>query len=419
QAVDEEAELALLAMLGNNMATVVEKARLLDEVQRRERRARALSDIQARLTTTLDRSELLTLIMTYARDLLEVEATSVWELDEQQGEAPPVLRSYVATGPRSHDVTGLCVPAGQGIIGHVVATGEVVRVEDVAHDTRHYAKIDAASGFETRSILCVPLQAPSIQLGPERGMVQATIIGGAQALNKIGGPFSEDDVELFRSFANLSATVLQLSRLYGETHDLLMGMIKALAAAVDARDRYNRQHSQRVSDYSVAIARTLGMSSEAVYHVRVGSLLHDIGKIGVPDAVLDKPSRLDDDELTEMRSHTVKGHAILSQQELRWLLRAELPALLQHHERLDGTGYPHAISGDNISQIGRIVAVADVFDALTSARPYKEPWPAEQAIAYLQQRVGSEFDPQAVTALAQAVAEGQIVMAHATLAIAP
>jgi putative nucleotidyltransferase with HDIG domain len=196
-------------------------------------------------------------------------------------------------------------------------------------------------------------------------------------------------------------------------------MIKALAAAVDARDRYNRQHSQRVSDYSVAIARTLGMSSETVYHVRVGSLLHDIGKIGVPDAVLDKPGRLDDEELAEMRSHTVKGHAILSQQELRWLLRAELPALLQHHERLDGTGYPHAIGGDDISQIGRIVAVADVFDALTSARPYKEPWPADQAIAYLQERVGSEFDPQAVAALAQAFAEGQIVMAHGTLAITP
>jgi HD-GYP domain-containing protein (c-di-GMP phosphodiesterase class II) len=408
EAVNDEAELAVLAMLGNNMATVIEKVRLLDEVQRRERRARALADIQARLTTTLDRHELLTQIMTYARDLLEVEATSVWELTEQQGAGQPVLRSYVATGPHGEQVTGITVPYGQGIIGHVVATGRVMLVEDVTSDQRHYQQIDSASGFVTRSILCVPLQAPSIQLGPERGTIAASIIGGAQALNKREGTFSDEDVDLFTSFANLAATVLQLSRLYGETQDLLMGMIKALAAAVDARDRYNQQHSQRVSDVSVAVAQAMGLSSDEIYHVRLGSLLHDIGKIGIPDAVLDKPSRLSDDELTEMRSHTTKGYAIMSQQELRWLLRAELPALLQHHERLDGNGYPHGIAGESITRIARIVAVADVFDALTSARPYKAPWLPEQAIAYLQERAGSEFDPQVVAALAQAYAGGQI-----------
>jgi putative nucleotidyltransferase with HDIG domain len=260
----------------------------------------------------------------------------------------------------------------------------------------------------TRSILCVPLQAPSIQLGPERGMVESSFIGGAQALNKLGGPFSEDDIDLFKSFANLAATVLQLARLYTEAHELLMGMIKAMAAAVDARDRYNRQHSQRVSDYSVAIAREMGMPSEEVYHVRIGSLLHDIGKIGIPDAILDKPSRLNDDELSEMRSHTTKGYEIMSQEELRWLLREELPALLQHHERLDGQGYPQQISGEAITEIARIVAVADVFDALTSARPYKEPWTAERTIAYLSERAGTEFDPRAVAALARARSRGRI-----------
>ena len=146
-------------------------------------------------------------------------------------------------------------------------------------------------------------------------------------------------------------------------------MIKALAEAVDARDRHNRQHSQRVSDSSVAVAEELGLTRDEVYHVRLGSLLHDIGKIGVPDAILDKPGRLDDDELVEMRSHTTKGFDILSQQELRWLLRHELPALLEHHERLDGQGYPNHLTSEQISQIGRIVAVADVFDALTSDRP--------------------------------------------------
>jgi putative nucleotidyltransferase with HDIG domain len=406
--IDSDEELMVLRVLGNNMASVIEKARLLDEAQRRERRARALADIQARLTTTLDRNELLTLIMNYARDLLEVEATSVWEVDERQEDGQIVLRSHVATGEHGEQISGITVPYGQGIIGHVVATGEVMLVADVSRDERHYQQVDEQSGFVTRSILCVPLQAPSIQLGPERGMVPARIIGGAQALNKIGGTFTEDDTELFKSFANLAGTVLQLSRLYGDTQNMLMGMIKALAAAVDARDRHNRQHSLRVSDFSVAIAREMGLENEDVYHVRLGSLLHDIGKIGIPDAVLDKPGRLDEAELIEMRSHTTKGYDIMSQEELRWLLQAELPALLQHHERLDGKGYPYNIGGEEISRIGRIVAVADVFDALTSARPYKEPWTAENTIAYLQERAGSEFDAAAVAALARARTKGQI-----------
>lgn len=404
-AVDSADELALLRILGNVMVSVIDKARLLDETHRRELRQRALADIAARLTTTLDRQELLTLIMDYARDLLDCEATSVWEIDDED-EEHPVLRPHVATGDRGEKVAEMTVPLGQGIIGHVVATGEVIRVDDVSKDARHYQTVDRQSGFVTRSILCVPLQAPSIQLGAQRGRVEARIIGGAQALNKSGGPFSEDDVALFASFANLAATVLQLSRLYADTQDLMFGMIKALVEAVDARDRNNQHHSRRVSDFSVAIAEELGLSDEQVYHVRIGSLLHDIGKIGVPDAILDKPGRLDDAELVEMRSHTTKGYDIMSQAELQRLLRIELPALLQHHERLDGKGYPYRISGEQIVWISRIVAVADVFDALTSARPYKEPWSAETAIAYLSERKDAEFDAACVEALARARAKG-------------
>lgn len=404
-AIDANEELALLRILGNVMVSVIDKTRLLEETHRRERRQRALADIAARLTTTLDRQQLLTLIMDYARELLNCEATSVWEIDNED-EANPVLRSHVATGSRGEKVAGIAVPFGQGIIGHVVATGQAIRLDDVRNDVRHYQAVDQQSGFVTRSILCVPLHAPSIELGAERGRVEARIIGGAQALNKIGGPFTDDDVTLFESFANLAATVLQLSRLYADTQNLLLGMIKALVEAVDARDRNNQHHSRRVSDFSVAIAEELGLSDEQTFHVRIGSLLHDIGKIGVPDAILDKPGRLTAEELVEMRSHTTKGYEIMSQEELRRLLRIELPALLQHHERLDGNGYPYRITGDQISWIARIVAVADVFDALTSARPYKEPWSAERAIAYLNERKGIEFDPACVEALTRARTKG-------------
>lgn len=402
-AVDEDEELALLQLLANCMVNEIEKTRLLNEARKRERRLEALVDIISRLTTTLDRDELLTQIMVYARDLLDVEATSVWELDEQRG----LLVLHVATGERSAALREITVPVGEGFIGRAVAEGRNLLVQDASLDPRHHRQVDQLSGFETRSVLTVPLRSPNIQLG-ERGALAEAIIGGAQAVNKREGQFSTDDVALFEALAAQAATVLRLARLYGDTQNLLIGMIKALAEAVDARDRHNREHSQRVADFAVAIAEELGLLRSEIYHVRLGSLLHDIGKIGVPDAILDKPGRLNDDELAEMRSHPAKGYSILSQEELRWLLREELPALLEHHERLDGTGYPNQLEADQISRIGRIVAVADVFDALTSERPYKPGWATERALTYLQARKGTEFDAGCVDALCAAYASGSI-----------
>jgi HD-GYP domain-containing protein (c-di-GMP phosphodiesterase class II) len=405
-AIDDPDEFALLELVGTCMVGAIEKARLLEDATRRERGLSALVEIISRLTTTLDRDSILTMIMTHARELLDVEATSVWQLDDEHG----VLTPYVATGAQSDAVRQVSVPLGQGIIGHVVATGERMLVADVSKEQRHYQQADAQTGFSTRSVLCVPLRAPGIDLGPERGTIKSTTIGGAQAINKRGGAqFTPDDIALFETFASQAATVLQLSRLYAETNLLLLGMMKALADAVDARDRHNRQHSQRVSDFSVAIAEELGLEREEIYHVRIGSILHDIGKIGIPDAILDKPGQLTDEERVEMNSHTTKGFAILSQDELRRLLRAELPALLQHHERLDGKGYPHALRADQISQIARIVAVADVFDALTSVRPYRASWEVARTLAYLDERTGSEFDPACVAALIRARVNGKIV----------
>jgi putative nucleotidyltransferase with HDIG domain len=405
ESIDDEEELALLQLLGQCMVNGIEKTRLLNEAQRREQRLGALVDIISRLTTTLDRDELLKRIMDHARDLLDVEATSVWELDEQRN----LLVLHVATGDSGEKLKEVTLPVGEGYIGEAVARGRLVLAQDVQHDPRHYKKVDQQTGFITRSVLTIPLRSPSIQLGTERGELHEAIIGGAQAINKRTGHFTNDDIALFEALAAQAATVLRLSRLYTDTEKLLIGMIKALANAVDARDRHNRQHSQRVSDFSVAIAEEMRLSREDVYHVRMGSLLHDIGKIGIPDEILDKPGRLTDDELAEMRSHTTKGHEILSQQELRWLLRTELPALLQHHERLDGKGYPQQLTEKDISWIAKIIAVADVFDALSSDRPYKPGWDVEKVLEYLRERKGTEFDSACVDALCRARQNGKIV----------
>jgi HD-GYP domain-containing protein (c-di-GMP phosphodiesterase class II) len=407
EAVNDAEELAVLNLLGNRMVSEIEKARLLNEANRREKRLSALVDIISQLTTTLERDRLLTLIMNHARDLLEVEATSVWELDEPE----QLLRLHVATGDRGDKLKAVTVPVGQGLIGECVKTGQRILVADVAQDPRHNKQVDEHSGFVTRSILSVPLRAPSIQLGRERGVLKESIIGGAQAVNKRGGgTFTQDDIELFEALASQAATVLQLARLYDDTSKLFEGVIKVVAGAVDAKDPYTQGHSQRVSEFSVAIAEELGLPQEQIYHIRIGGILHDVGKIGVPDAILKKPDRLTEEEMDEMRQHPTKGYEIMQQEELRWLLRDELPALLEHHERLDGRGYPNGLKGEQIHEIGRIVAVADVFDALTSDRPYRAGMSIDDAFAILRRGAGTELDSACVEALWRARQTGKVLM---------
>lgn len=406
--IDTSATLSLLQLLGGRLVTEVEKARLLAQAQRRERRQSALVDIISHITTTLDRDELLNRIMRHATNLLEVEATSIWEQDEETGD----LVLHVATGTGSARLSQTRVPAGAGIIGYVTRTGELVVSDDVRNDTRFYSRIDETTGFVTRSILCVPLRAPNIQLGDERGSLHEAILGGAQAINKRNGKtFSDEDISLFETLASQAATVLRLSHLYEDTSKLFFGIIKAVTSAIDLKDPYTRGHSQRVADFSVAIAHELGLSDEDVYNIRIGGMLHDVGKIGVSDTILKKPNRLTDSEMDEMKRHPDFGVKVLEDAELQGLLRAIVPALAQHHERLDGRGYPRGLRGDAISQIGRIVAVADAFDAMTSDRPYRPGMAIETALRILRDGSGHEYDAVCVQALIAALEHGRIIVA--------
>jgi HD-GYP domain-containing protein (c-di-GMP phosphodiesterase class II) len=404
--IDEPDELPLLELLGNRLITEVEKARLLEDAQRRERRQSALVDIISRITSTLDRDQLLDRIMNHARDLLDVEATSIWVQDEHTRE----LVLHIATGERREHLREVRVPSGQGIIGYVASTGERVFANDVRTDPRFYGGVDEASGFVTRSIVCVPLRAPAIELGEGRGSLQEAIVGGAQALNKRNdAPFTEEDAELFETLASQAATVLRLSRLYDETSDMFLGIVDAVAGAVDLRDPDTAGHSQRVSDFSVAISRELGLSAEEIYRVRISGILHDVGKIGIPDAILTKAGGLSEEEWAVMRSHTTKGaEMLLKNARLARRLHYAVPALAEHHERLDGRGYPNHLRGDAISLLGRIVAVADAFDAMTADRRYRPGRSVDEALRVLREAAGTEFDAACVKALIAAREKGAI-----------
>lgn len=183
--------------------------------------------------------------------------------------------------------------------------------------------------------------------------------------------------------------------------DLYISTVKSLATAIDARDQVTHEHIHRVQGYAVAVAEKLGMTGVEMEAVKTGALLHDIGKLGVPDYVLLKPGTLTEEEFEKMKRHVVIGEAILEPVPFPWPVAS---IVRHHHERWDGTGYPDNLIGEQIPRGARVLAVADVYDALTSNRPYRSAWSQESAIEYIQSRAGTQFDPQVVDAFMAVVA---------------
>jgi putative two-component system response regulator len=184
---------------------------------------------------------------------------------------------------------------------------------------------------------------------------------------------------------------------------LLVDALRSLAAAIETRDDYTGGHVERVARYAAATGRELGLAGDELHALWVGALLHDVGKIGVSDAVLRKPAPLTAEEYAEMRRHPEIGARIM---EGSSFLRPGHAAVLHHQERWDGTGYPFGIAGEDISLHGRIVAVVDAYDAIVSHRPYRSGGTCEEALAELRRHAGTQFDPAVVSAFERAAARG-------------
>jgi putative nucleotidyltransferase with HDIG domain len=387
--------------LASRLAIELNRIQIVEESEQYSNRMEALVTIIEQITSTLDHDQILERIIEYASRLLNTEASSLFMRQENGA-----LQLFLSTNMADLKGVNVVVPAGKGIIGHVVTTGETIIVNDVSQDKRHYKLVDKKSGMTTRNILAVPLKTRSINLGQERGAIQERIIGGLEAMNKRTGlPFSEEDARLLQTLANQAATVLEIAQLYSDTNELFLNAVSALAAVIDAKDPYTVGHSQRVSEFAVEIARQLNLSPEDIHHIRLGSLFHDIGKIGMPDSILTKPGRLNQDEDERMHKHPLDGERILGHIQK---LKEELHIVTEHHERLDGSGYPRGLRGDEISIAGRVAAVADVFDAITSDRPYRVAMTNAEAFFVLRSQAGTKLDTDCVEALIRAHDHGSI-----------
>jgi putative nucleotidyltransferase with HDIG domain len=218
--------------------------------------------------------------------------------------------------------------------------------------------------------------------------------------------------ETFNQMAgHIEQYVDQLQAAAEQNHELFLGSIRMLAAAIDEKDPYTRGHSGRVAKYSTIIGHGLGMSAEDLDRLRIAALLHDVGKIGVEDRVLKKPGQLTDEEFAIMKQHTIKGANIMRPVAQ---LKDVLPGIELHHERMDGKGYPYGLPGEQIPLMARIIAVADTLDAITTNRPYQSAMDLDFALERIRSLAISRFDPEVVAALENAVKSG-ILRLSATL----
>lgn len=213
----------------------------------------------------------------------------------------------------------------------------------------------------------------------------------------------DPDMRFAIALSRQASSVLYAVGLYRDLADLLFATLGALSSAIDAKDPYTHGHSRRVAEYSVKMARHMGHDSNFLTMLKIAGQLHDFGKIGIREHILGKKDRLDQDERKAMEEHPVIGAQIL--EKFRPFHKI-VPGIRHHHERYDGKGYPDGVSGEKIPMVGRIIAVADAFDAMTTSRPYRRELSLEEAVEELRRNAGSQFDPFIVKAFISALEGG-------------
>jgi len=308
--------------------------------------------IAAKLNSNLRLNELLKDIQSEICNILNADAASILMYEQDH------LRFLVTVGKASGKIESIPVPM-ESIAGKIFTEGKVLIFNDLEKNPIHFKGVDKAAKFKTENIVGSPI------------WVENEKIGVIEVLNKSGG-FDKDDAEIVELFAKLIGRKLLSTWQYEKFSDAFKKVLLAIATAIDKRDNYTHQHSRNVARYSVELGRKMNLSQQLLEKLEFSAILHDVGKIGIPDSILLKPGKLTDEEYQTIKNHTVYGAEILSQ--IKYVDRDIMNGALEHHERLDGSGYPYGKRDGEISLFGRIIGIADVFDALSTKRTYKEAW---------------------------------------------
>ena len=317
---------------------------------------------------------------------LNADRCTVFLYDKERNE----LYSKVATG--LDDFKELRIPADKGLAGHVVQTGETINIKDAYKDKRFNKDVDKKTGYTTKTILCMPIKN-----------FNQEIIGVFQVLNKFDETFTIDDEDLLVAIASSAGISLENAQLFEEQRKMIEeqkvifdSFIDTLASSIDARDKITSGHSTRVKMYASLIAYEFGMEKNDISILEKAAALHDIGKIGIRDSVLQKEGKLTDEEYKHIQEHVEITHNILEKIHMSKDFEQITEIACSHHEKFDGSGYYRKLKGEEIPFGGRILAVSDVFDAITSKRHYRDKMPIEKVIDIIMSGSGKHFDPLVV-----------------------
>lgn len=390
-------EVRLIPLHKDNLTVIIQDITNYQQsqtkLQKQLERLAALRSIDQAIASSMDLKLTLSILLTQVSQNLQVDAAAIllWDTKSQ------AFEYATSIGFRINAVVGGQVKVGQGYAGLAALEQKVIYIENLTQ-----RKMDALrspsfykEGFV--SYYCVPLVAKGQVLGLLEIFHRAPIQSSPEwlaFLEALGGQaaIAIDNAMLFN---NLQRSNVELMLAYNAT-------IEGWSRALDMRDHETEGHTQRVTELALRLAAQVGISNEALIHIRRGAILHDIGKMGIPDHILHKPGPLTDEEWVIMRQHPAYARELLS--PIAYLAPAmEIPCF--HHERWDGSGYPQGLRATEIPLSARLFAIVDVYDALTSDRPYRPAWPKEDAIAYIREQAGILFDPQMVKTFIQMMEE--------------
>ncbi len=386
--------MAATGFIGYLFSKFQTKDRILRE---RDKRLTTLMNTAANMSLSGDvRSLIISTLRAAVNDL----GASAGMVSLTSEEDHTVLLTEAAYGVKGDFEFPAVVTMGDGVSGYVAKTGQPITL--TAKDGE-FIDCDGI-GLPVKSAFCLPLvnrEFSGVGVANSELMIGAmTIINSEENVT-----LESEELDLLQSLSSLLANAVHNARMEERSRATFIRTLESLATALEARDEYTRGHSQRVCDLSVMIGIRLGLLTDALEELRIGTILHDIGKIGVPDHILNKPGRLTDEEFNTMRSHPVIGYEIC-----RPLMLSEgvLLIIRNHHEKLDGSGYPDGLKGGELPLSLRVVCVADAFDAMSSRRPYRGVMDMGHVMGELSKGAGVQFDPVVVEAIKQLLTAGEL-----------
>lgn len=324
------------------------------------------------ITASLELKEVARMVIDEAGKFIKLTSASVMLLNENT----KVLEILSAFGKEYNPKINLT--PGKGIAGAVFLTGKGEIVNDVRSDSRY---IEGANRLN--SLICAPLK------------VKEKVIGVFNIGSDEPVQYTAEHLKFSTVLALHLAITIENARLYERLSETFISLVQTLAETIEKRDPYTAGHTKRVMDFSLAIGRGMNLSKGELFKLKLAAILHDIGKIGVRDNILLKIGNLSDAEFEIMKKHPVYGEEILKHiKELNNII----PGVRYHHERCDGLGYPDGLTGDEIHIMGKIIAVADAFDAMRTDRPYRKGLSLKMAFEELKTHSGTQFDPDVVNA---------------------